>query len=69
MHFWSVARTDVRRGDPRVDLLCAFPELRDRAVYAVDGHQLEHASHAARDRKGSFVPGNTLYMPCLHSAL
>ena len=64
-----VARTDVRRGDPREDLLCAFANLRDRAIYAVDGHQLEHACHAARDRKGSFVPGNTLYLLCLHSAL
>ncbi|MCK6499450.1 MAG: hypothetical protein L6Q38_08220 [Nitrospira sp.] len=64
-----VARTDVRRGDPREDLLSAFAELRDRAVYAVDGHQLEHACHAARDRKGSYVPGNTLYLLCLHSAL
>lgn len=64
-----VARTDVRRGDPREDLLSAFSELRDRAIYAVDGHQLEHACHAARDRKGSFVPGNTLYLLCLHSAL
>lgn len=64
-----VARTDVQRGDPREDLLGAFPELRERAIYAVDGHQLEHACHAARDRKGSFVPGNTLYLLCLHSGL
>lgn len=64
-----VARTDVRRGDPHEDLLSAFADLRDRAIYAVDGHQLEHACHAARDHKGSFVPGNTLYLLCLHSAL
>lgn len=64
-----VARTDALRGDPGEDYLSAFPELRDRAIFAVDGHQLEHACHASRDPKGRFVPGNTLYLLCLHSAL
>ena len=64
-----VARTDVRRGDPCEDLLSAFATLRDRAIYAVDGHQLEHACHAARDPKGCFVPGNTLYLLCMHSGM
>jgi len=64
-----VARSDGRRGDPREDLLAAFPELRQRAVFAVDGHQLEHACHARRDREGHYVPGNTLFVLCLHSAL
>lgn len=64
-----VARTDGRRGDPGEDYLCAFPALRDRAIFAVDGHQLEHACHASRDPKGCFVPGNTLFLLCLHSAL
>ena len=31
----------------RRDWLAAFPELKDRAVWAVDGHQIAHASHAA----------------------
>lgn len=64
-----VARSDVRRGDPREDLLAAFPILRDLPIFAVDGHQLAHACHARRDDKGRYVPGNTLYLLCLHSAL
>lgn len=64
-----VARRGVGPADTGADLLQAFPELRDRAVYAVDGHQLEHASHSRRDSKGRHVPGNTLYMLCLHSGL
>lgn len=35
------------------DWLGAFPELAERAVWAVDGHQIEHACHATRDGKGA----------------
>ena len=51
------------------DWLGAFPELAGRAVWAVDGHQLEHASHSARDRQGEFVATGLLYGLCLHSGL
>jgi len=51
------------------DWLGAFPELAGRAVWAVDGHHLEHACHAARDPKGEFVSVGLLYGLCLHSGL
>jgi len=51
------------------DWLDAFPELEGRAVWAVDGHQIEHASHAALDTKGERVPVGTLYGLCLHTGL
>jgi len=51
------------------DWLEAFPELAGRAVWAVDGHQLEHACHAERDIKGEFVATGLLYGLCLHSGL
>lgn len=51
------------------DLLGAFPELRDRAVWAGDGHKIEHACHALKDAKGRFVPPNTIYLLCLHSSM
>jgi hypothetical protein len=51
------------------DWLGAFPELKGRAVWAVDGHHLAHACHAARDRKGELVSVGLLYGLCLHSGL
>jgi hypothetical protein len=51
------------------DWLSAFPELSGRAVWAVDGHHLEHACHATRDPKGEFVSLGLLYGLCLHSGL
>lgn len=51
------------------DWLGAFPELTGRAVWAVDGHHLEHACHAALDPKGEFVSMGLLYGLCLHSGL
>lgn len=53
----------------KVDLLGAFPELRQRAIFAVDGHLLEHACHSVRDAEGRQVAPNTLYLLCLHSGL
>lgn len=54
--------------EPR-DWLKEFPELAGRAVWAVDGHQIEHACHAARDPKDELVSVGTLYGLCLHSGL
>jgi hypothetical protein len=51
------------------DWLEAFPELAGRAIWAVDGHHLEHACHSARDPKGEFVSMGTIYGLCLHSGL
>jgi hypothetical protein len=51
------------------DWLGAYPELRGRTVWAVDGHQLAHACHAARDAKGAHVPVGLLFGLCLHSGL
>ena len=51
------------------DWLGAFPELAGRAVWAIDGHQIAHACHAARDPKDEFVPVGELYGLCLHSGL
>jgi len=51
------------------DWLAAFPELTGRAVWAVDGHHIAHACHAARDRKNEFVSVGLLYGLCLHSGL
>jgi len=51
------------------DWLEAFPELAGRAVWAVDGHQLEHAAHTARDPKGECISVGLLYGLCLHSGL
>lgn len=51
------------------DWLEEFPELTRRAVWAVDGHQIEHAVHAIRDTKGGRVPPGMIYGLCLHSGL
>ena len=51
------------------DWLGEFPELAGRAVWAVDGHQIDHACHAARDRKGELVSVGEIYGLCLHSGL
>lgn len=51
------------------DWLAAFPELKDRAVWAVDGHQIAHACHAPTGSKDEYVPVGELYGMCLHSGL
>ena len=51
------------------DWLGEFPELAQRAVWAVDGHQIEHACHAQRDSKERLVPAGLIYGMCLHVGL
>ena len=49
----EVATTSYRRFEHELagrDWLESFPELREVPVWAVDGHQIEHACHAPRDR-------------------
>lgn len=64
-----ILRAPFRSGHPEDDLLSAFPELRGRDIFAVDGVELQHATHALRDSMGRHVPPNTLYVLCLHRAL
>ena len=60
----------VRRGRVDLpDLLAGFPELKGRAVFAVDGHHVEHATHSPRNPKGDFVSSNVLHVLCLHTSL
>lgn len=51
------------------DWLGQFPELREFPVWAVDGHQIEHACHAPRSTDGSFISSGLTYGLCLHSGL
>lgn len=44
-----------------VDWLKDVPGLHGRSVWAVDGHQIEHACHALRDAKDRRVPPGSLY--------
>jgi hypothetical protein len=51
------------------DWLSAFPELKDFPVWAVDGHQIQHACHAIKDGKGAHVPSGMIFGMCLHHGL
>jgi hypothetical protein len=51
------------------DWLKFFPELKDHPVWAVDGHQIEHACHALTDSKDAYVSSGSIYMLCLHTGL
>lgn len=53
----------------QIDWLASVPDLADREVWAVDGHQIEHACHALRDAKGGRVPPGSLYALDLHQGL
>jgi len=52
-----------------VDWLGSVTGLADREVWAVDGHQLEHACHALRDAKHARVPPGGLFALDLHQGL
>lgn len=51
------------------DYLEMLPELRNRPVFAADGHQIEHACHSLKDSKQRHVAPNSLYLLCLHTAM
>lgn len=51
------------------DLLGRFPELRERPLFGIDGHHIEHATHSPADAEGDYVSANSLYILCLHSGL
>ena len=52
-----------------VDWLASVPGLVDREVWAVDGHQIEHACHALRDGNHARVPPGCLFALDLHQGL
>jgi Transposase DDE domain len=52
-----------------VDWLKDVPGLEGRSVWAVDGHQIEHACHALRDAKDRRVPPGSLYALNLRQGL
>ncbi|WED64410.1 hypothetical protein PXH66_18890 [Synoicihabitans lomoniglobus] len=51
------------------DWLAEFEELNDHPVWAVDGHQIAHATHSERDGKGRYVASGMIYGLCLHRGL
>jgi hypothetical protein len=68
----EVATTSYRRFERELagrDWLAGFAELKDLPVWAVDGHQIEHACHAPRDGKGEAVASGLTYGLCLHTGL
>jgi hypothetical protein len=68
----EVATTSYRHFERELrgrDWLGAFPELKDLPVWAVDGHQIEHACHSPRDGKGERVASGLTYGLCLHTGL
>ncbi len=68
----EVATTSYRRFERELagrDWLESFPELREVPVWAVDGHQIEHACHAPRDKKAEQLASGMTYGLCLHTGL
>jgi len=51
------------------DWLAKFPELKLHPVWAVDGHQIEHACHSPRNAKGEHDASGLTYGLCLHTGL
>ncbi|NLX27119.1 MAG: hypothetical protein GXY61_14370 [Lentisphaerae bacterium] len=44
-----------------VDFISDIPKLADVEVIAVDGHEIEHPQHAAKNEKGKFTSVKTIY--------
>jgi hypothetical protein len=68
----EVATTSYRRFERELagrHWLECFPELSDVPVWAVDGHHIEHACHAPKDRKDEHVSSGMTYGLCLHTGL
>ena len=60
---------DASKALAEVDWLASVPGLVDREVWAVDGHQIEHACHALRDGNQARVPPGCLFALDLHQGL
>jgi len=59
----EVSAAVYREADRRLaeaDHLALLPALAGRAIYAVDGHHIEHAVHALRDNSGQYVSTATI---------
>jgi hypothetical protein len=52
-----------------IDFIADLPKLADVEVIAVDGHEIEHPQHAARNAKGKFTSVKTIYQLDMHSGL
>jgi len=52
-----------------VDFLADMPKLENIEVIAVDGHEIEHPQHAAKNKKGRFTTLATIYQMDLHTGL
>lgn len=52
-----------------VDFISDIPRLADVEVVAVDGHEIEHPQHAARNAKGKYTAVKTIYRMDLHTGL
>lgn len=55
--------------DSMPDQLAEYPELDGLDIYAVDGHSIEHASHACKTVKGAQRPSSMLYRVNMRSGL
>lgn len=68
----EIASQSYRRFEKELcgrDYLKEFPELNDYPIWAVDGHQIEHACHSPRNAKGEHTSNGVIYGLCLHSGL
>jgi hypothetical protein len=63
------AQLVLRLGPAQEDLLACLPELRQRPIYAVDGHHLAHPVHSPRSPEGDYVSANSLHLLCLRTGL
>lgn len=64
--------TDELREEMRsegIDFLADIPKLAKVEVIAVDGHEIEHPQHAARNSKGKCTSVKTIYNMDLHTGL
>jgi hypothetical protein len=52
-----------------VDFLADIPKLENVEVIAVDGHEIEHPQHAAKDKKERFTTMSMIYQMDLHTGL
>lgn len=65
--FSSMINNELKKHE--VDYLGDFPELKGRLVLAGDGHTIEHAAHAKRDKKGRIVPVSNIHLLDLHTGI
>lgn len=52
-----------------IDFIADIPKLADVKVIAVDGHEIEHPQHAAKNAKDKFTTVKTIYQMDMHTGL